>query len=137
MIAKVSQIYFPVHGDQRGSLIAIEHNIDIPFSVLRTYYIYGTKQGISRGLHAHKRLKQVLIALSGSVTILCEYIKKKEYYLLDSPNKGLLIEGMVWREMYNFSKNCVLLVLANEHYDEQDYIRNYEEFISMTSRNVQ
>lgn len=135
MNAKVTEIHFSVHGDKRGSLVAIEHNIDIPFNVLRTYYIYGTKKNISRGLHAHKKLKQILIAVSGSMSITCEYKNKKEYYRLNSPEKGILIEGMVWREMFDFSPDCVLLVLANEHYNEQDYIRNYEEFLCITSEN--
>ena len=133
MIAQVTPINFKIHGDDRGSLISIEHNIDIPFSVNRTYYIYNTAQSISRGFHAHKKLKQVLIAVSGSVTILCEYKHKKEFYQLNSPEKGLYINGIVWREMHNFSSDCVLLVLASEHYDESDYIRSYNEFKDITS----
>ena len=122
-------IYFPVHGDERGSLVALEAERDIPFKIRRAYYIYGTQQGVPRGFHAHRTLKQVLIAVSGAVCIHCEFNAKKEEFFLDKPNKGLLLDGLVWREMHDFSEGCVLLVLASEHYCEKDYIRNYEFFI--------
>ena len=117
-----------VHGDERGSLIALESGSDIPFEVLRVYYIYGTHSDTPRGFHAHRHLKQMLVAVSGSVTVSCEYNSQKNQYHLDSPDKGLLIEGLVWREMYDFSENCVLMVLASEHYHEEDYIRSYDAF---------
>lgn len=125
---KVEVIRFPVHGDERGSLIALEGGQDIPFEIHRVYYIYGTKQNVSRGFHAHHALKQMLVAVSGSVTITCEYSERRETYLLDSPGKGLLVQGLVWRELHGFSPDCVLLVLASEHYREEDYIRDYNVF---------
>lgn len=124
----VRMISFPVHGDSRGELIALESGREIPFDIKRTYYIYNTTEGISRGFHAHKELKQVLIAVSGVVKIRCEYNNCVKEVFLDSPTKGLLIEGLVWREMHDFSKDCVLLVLASGYYTEEDYIRNYDIF---------
>ena len=121
-------VQFHIHGDERGSLIALEGGSDIPFEVRRVYYIYGTHSGIPRGFHAHRILKQLLVAVSGAVTISCEYNSRKNQYHLDSPDKGLLLEGLVWREMYDFSPDCVLMVLASEHYHEEDYIRSYDVF---------
>ena len=128
MKPNVELVQFAVHGDSRGSLIALESEDDVPFKVRRTYYIYGTQAGTPRGFHAHRNLKQMLIAVSGSVTIHCEFYGQKQTFLLNSPEKGLLIEGLVWREMYDFSEGAVLLVLASEHYSEEDYIRDYNVF---------
>ena len=127
---RVQQINFPQHGDSRGSLIALESmSVHVPFDVKRVYYIYDTSPGTIRGKHAHKELKQVLICISGACTVVCELPDgSKSAHRLDWPDKGLLIEGLVWREMKEFSKDAVLLVLANEHYDENDYIRDYEKF---------
>lgn len=128
MKAKTELLSFPIHGDARGSLVALECFKEIPFAIKRIYYIFGTQKNIPRGFHAHKELKQILISVSGSVTIHCEHNLHKRTYHLDSPDKGLLIEGLVWREMHDFSPNCVLLVLASEHYCEADYIRDYDIF---------
>lgn len=128
MTPRAEIIHFPVHGDERGALVALECEREIPFNVCRAYYIYGTKQGVPRGFHAHRMLKQVLIAVSGSVHIHCEYNSRKEEFFLDRPDTGLLLEGLVWREMHDFSEDCVLLVLASEHYCEEDYIRSYDLF---------
>lgn len=128
MTPKAEIISFPVHGDERGALIALEGERDIPFEVRRVYYIYGTRSDMPRGFHAHKHLKQLLVAVSGSVTVTCEYGRQKEKYLLDSPSRGLLLEGLVWREMHDFSPDCVLVVFASEHYREEDYIRDYQVF---------
>ena len=132
MTANTALISLQVHGDDRGSLIALENGHNLPFDVKRVYYIYGTKAGVSRGFHAHKKLKQMLIAVSGSVEIHCEMNRQKAVHLLDTPDKGLLIEGMVWHTMENFSSDCILLVLADGYYDESDYIRNYAQFLKMT-----
>ncbi len=122
---------FNVIGDDRGSLISIESKTDIPFEIKRVYYIFGNKNNIRRGFHAHKNLQQLLIAVSGSCKILIDSGKSKEEVLLDSPKKGLLIKNFVWREMFDFSADCVLLVLASEHYDEKDYIRDYNQFLDL------
>lgn len=129
MTANVSLIRFQVHGDDRGSLIVLENGHNLPFDVKRVYYIYGTKPNVARGFHAHKKLKQLLIAVSGTVTVKCEYNGSQKEYTLNRPDEGLLIEGLVWREMHDFSSDCVLLVLADEYYSENDYIRDYNEYL--------
>ena len=135
MIAAVREISFPQHGDERGKLIALEALSElVPFEVKRVYYIFDTTPGTVRGKHAHKVLKQVLICVSGACTIECEMSDgTKSEYRLDWPDRGLLIEGLVWRNMKEFSKDAVLLVLASEHYDEADYIREYEVFKRLSS----
>ena len=125
----VQLIDFNVKGDDRGSLISLERNISIPFDIQRVYYIFDTKTDVKRGFHAHRNLKHVLVCVNGSCQILIDNGKEKTTVLLDSPNQGLYLEGLIWREMFAFSENCVLMVLASELYDESDYIRNYEEFI--------
>ena len=135
MTANTALISLQVHGDDRGSLIALEngrHNL--PFDVKRVYYIYGTKEGVSRGFHAHKKLKQLLIAVSGSAAIKCEYNGSQKEYTLNRPDEGLLIEGLVWREMHDFSPDCVLLVLADDYYNESDYIRDYQMYLKEAER---
>lgn len=127
--ACVRMIQFDIKGDERGSLIALEKGYNLPFDIRRFYYIFDTQSGITRGCHAHKKLKQVLIAVSGSVDIFCEYNGRKEKYTLDRPDQGLLIEGYVWREMKNFGRNTVLAVLADDYYNEADYIRCYNTFL--------
>ncbi len=129
-IGRVIELQLQRHGDARGSLVALEGMSEqIPFEVKRVYYIYDTTPGTIRGKHAHKELKQVLICISGACTIECELPNGgKVSHRLDWPDKGLLIEGLVWREMKDFSKDAVLLVLASEHYDEADYIRDYNQF---------
>lgn len=136
MEAKTELLSFPIHGDSRGSLIALECFEEIPFAIKRIYYIFGTQKNTPRGFHAHKELKQILISVSGSATIHCEQNSCKRKYFLNSPDKGLLIEGLVWREMHDFSPDCVLLVLANQHYDENDYIRSYEEFLKIVLQSL-
>ena len=120
---------FPIIGDNRGSLIALETFQNIPFDIKRVYYIFDTSSGVSRGFHAHRDLKQILICVKGSCRILLDDGKHKKSIILDNPQTGLLIEDLVWREMHDFSEDCVLLVLASEYYDESDYIRNYDNFL--------
>ena len=129
-MALIRELTFTPHGDSRGQLIAVESLSElVPFAVKRVYYIYDTTPGTIRGKHAHKVLKQVLICLSGACTIECEMPDgSKSEHRLDWPDRGLLIDGLVWRNMKDFSKDAVLLVLASEHYDEADYIRDYDEF---------
>lgn len=125
----VKLVDFQTLGDERGSLIAIEQGYNAPFEIKRVYYIFDTKEGVERGFHAHIHLKQIAIAVKGDCTFILDDGKNREEIKLNSPNKGLFIEGLIWREMYNFSSDCVLLVLASEHYDEKDYIRNYDKFM--------
>lgn len=120
---------FKVHGDERGNLIALEQAKEIPFNIQRIYYIYGTQPGIVRGKHAHKALEQVLVCVHGKCKILLDDGHEKKEVLLDSPDRGLYIPNNVWREMYDFSDEAVLLVIASKKYDEADYIRDYKEFL--------
>jgi len=130
----VQWIEFPPLGDDRGSLVALEGNKTVPFDIKRVYYIFGTRPGVARGFHAHKALKQVAVCVTGKCRILLDNGIEKADVWLDSPARGIVIREMVWREMHDFSPDCVLLVLASEHYDEDDYIRNYEDFIRKASQ---
>jgi dTDP-4-dehydrorhamnose 3,5-epimerase-like enzyme len=121
-------INFKPLGDERGSLIAIEARKAVPFVVSRVYYIFGTKEGVERGFHAHKTLNQVAVAVTGSCEIVLDDGVTQTKVLMDSSEKGVFIEPKVWHYMRDFSPDCVLLVLADQHYDEADYIRDYEEF---------
>lgn len=123
---------FKIMGDERGSLIALEENHNIPFDIKRVYYIFGTKENVRRGYHAHKNLKQLAICVSGSCKFLLDNGTTKEHIELNSPTQGLLLEGLLWREMYDFSPDCVLMVLADAYYDESDYIREYDVFLEAT-----
>lgn len=125
----IKYVNFSQLGDDRGGLISLESGINIPFDIKRVYYIYGTKIGVSRGYHAHKALKQIAVCVSGQCRFILDDGHSREETVLDSPDKGILIEDMIWREMQEFSEDCVLLVLASEHYDEEDYIRDYQVFI--------
>lgn len=129
----VKKCQLTIHGDDRGSLIAVENGKNIPFEIRRVYYIFGTHADVARGFHAHRKLQQMLVATSGSVELRWEYDEQKGSTILNSPTEGLLIEGLVWREMHNFSPDCVLMVLASEYYDEADYIRDYDVFLQETA----
>ncbi len=126
---KVTTYEFEEHGDDRGILIALEEYKNVPFNIRRCYYMYNTQPGVRRGFHAHKSLEQILVCVSGSCKILLDDGQSKETVLLDRPNKGLYIAHNIWREMFDFSDNAVLMVLASKLYDESDYIRSYDEFL--------
>lgn len=117
------------HGDERGSLVSLEEGSNIPFEVKRVYYVFNTKDGVRRGFHAHKTLKQVAIAVRGSCRFVLDDGKERIEITLDNPAQGLVIESFMWREMYDFTADCVLMVLADQHYDESDYIRDYNDFL--------
>ena len=127
MKAKVELLTFKEFLNEKGSLIALEEMANIPFQIKRIYYIFNS-EGNLRGLHAHKQLKQVLICVSGSCSVKVEYNGTCELYQLSKENQGLLIEGLVWREMFDFKEDTVLIVLASELYNPQDYIFDYNEF---------
>lgn len=136
MEAKVAELVIPDHGDERGNLIALEGLSEIvPFEIKRVYYSFDTQPGSVRGNHAHKNLKQLIICVSGACTFVCEMPDgSRTEHLLNWPNKALLVEGMVWREIKDFSKDSVMIVLASEHYDERDYIRDYNVFKKICGR---
>ncbi len=126
---------FRSHGDIRGQLIAVEADNDIPFEIKRVYYMYDTGIGVRRGYHAHKSLQQVLICVHGSCKILMDDGSDKEIVPLNDPSIGLYIGNNIWREMFDFSSDAVLMVLASDYYDESDYIRNYDDFLSFIGAN--
>lgn len=126
---QVIKYVFQPHGDKRGQLVALEEFKDIPFKIKRVYYMYDTAKGIVRGYHAHKSLEQILICIHGSCKILLDNGKEKKIVPLEKPYQGLCVANNMWREMYDFSADSVLMVLASELYDENDYIRDYDEFL--------
>lgn len=130
---QIKRYTFQAHGDERGQLVALEELKDIPFKIKRVYYIYDTAEGVARGHHAHKALEQVLICIHGSCKILLDNGLEKETILLNKPDEGLYVANNIWREMYDFSPDAVLLVLASELYDEGDYIRDYKAFLQFLS----
>lgn len=122
------------HGDERGSLVSLEDQKNVPFDIRRVYYLFGTEEGVRRGFHAHRDLQQLVIAVRGSCRFMLDDGSEKIDLLLDNPAQGLLLPRMLWREMYDFSPDCVLMVLADAHYDEADYIRDYDQFLEMTKQ---
>lgn len=131
---QVIKYAFQQHGDERGMLVALEELKDIPFKIKRVYFMYGTKQNIHRGFHAHKKLEQILICIHGSCRVKLDNGKEKKVVSLEKPYEGLYISSNIWREMYDFSIDAVLLVLASDFYYEEDYIRNYEEFLNFINK---
>lgn len=119
---------FKVRENYDGKLVALEAEQDIPFEIKRVYYIWGNKPDIVRGKHAHRKLEQVVICMSGSCDFILDNGIKQETIHLNSADKGIYIKNNIWREFNNFSKDCVIMVLASEHYDEADYIRDYEQY---------
>lgn len=126
---QVIKYVFQPHGDARGQLVALEEFKDIPFEIKRVYFMYDTQEGVRRGYHAHKSLQQILVCIHGSCKILLDNGEEKKVIPLERPYEGLYIANDMWREMYDFSPDAVLLVLASALYDESDYIRDYEEFL--------
>lgn len=122
---------FQQHGDERGQLIALEEYKDIPFKIKRVYYMYDTGEGVRRGFHAHKCLEQILICIHGSCKVMLDDGSEKKVVSLEKPYEGLYVANNMWREMFDFSEDAILLVLASELYDESDYIRDYSEFLSV------
>jgi dTDP-4-dehydrorhamnose 3,5-epimerase-like enzyme len=131
---QIKTIALQDYSDARGSLVALEDQKDVPFTIRRIYYIFGTKPDEQRGFHAHKDLTQLVVAVKGSCTFILDDGAERAEITLDNPARGLLVESMMWREMRNFSPDCVLMVLASAHYDESDYIRDYELFLKARSK---
>jgi uncharacterized RmlC-like cupin family protein len=129
---KIFDIPSVISPENMGSLSYIEKEV-IPFSIKRVYYLYDVPLNGERGGHAHKNLFQVLIALNGSFEIFLDDGKKTKKIVLNRPDIGLYIPNGIWREMNKFSKNSVCLVLASDDYDENDYIRNYQEFKKLSN----
>lgn len=119
--------------DIRGSLSYLESSIDFPFEFKRLYYLYNIPYCEVRGAHAHKNLKQILVCLHGSVDVILYDGKSNKTVTLESPNLGLYICPMIWRDLKAFKNDAVLAVIASEHYDESDYIRDINEFTKLTN----
>ena len=130
---QVIKYVFQPHGDARGQLVALEEFKDIPFEIKRVYFMYDTLEGVHRGFHAHKALQQILVCVHGSCKILLDNGEEKKVIPLERPYEGLYIANDMWREMYDFSHDAVLMVLASAVYDESDYIRDYDEFLRFVS----
>lgn len=128
---QIVKYVFQQHGDERGSLVALEEFKDIPFEIKRVYYMYGTAEGVHRGFHAHKNLEQILICIHGTCKIKLDNGFEQKIIPLEKPYEGLHVKSNMWREMYDFSEDAVLMVLASEYYDENDYIRDYDTFLKL------
>ena len=116
-------------GDERGKLVVVEGAMDIPFEIKRVFYIYGSDSSVIRGQHANRDSEFVLINVSGSSKVRVDNGFEEEIIELNRPRMGLYLPTMVWKEMYDFSEDSVLLVLANTHYDGNEYIRDYDEYL--------
>ena len=123
-------IELPKITDPRGNLTVAEAFKNVPFDIRRAYWVYDVPGGESRGGHAHKRLRQLVIAMSGSFTVTLDNGHEQQKYLLNHPWEGLLIETETWRTLDDFSSGAVCLVLASHLFNEEDYIRDYDEYLS-------
>ena len=131
---KVKMLDFKQHGDERGHLVVVEGNTDIPFEIKRVFYIYGSDKDVIRGQHANRKSEFVLINVAGKSKVKVKDGEGNEaIYCLNRPHTGVYLPTMVWKEMYDFSEDSVLLVLASEHYDNSEYIRDYNEFCKIIS----
>ena len=130
---QIVKYMFQPHGDDRGQLISLEEYNDIPFRIKRVYYMYDTGEGVVRGHHAHKNLQQILVCIHGSCKVRLDNGVEKKVISLEKPYEGLYVANNMWREMFDFTPDAVLVVFASEIYDESDYIRDYDEFLRFTS----
>jgi len=129
-IDKVKMLEFPQNGDERGHLVIVEGEKDIPFEIKRAFYIYGSDKDVVRGKHANRRTEFVLINVAGKSKVKIRDGEGNEIiFCLNRPHTGLYIPTMVWKDMYDFSEDSVLLCLASEHYDPTEYIRDYDEYV--------
>lgn len=131
MIEKCKIISFSDLGDERGKLIVIEGGQAIPFEIKRVFYMYGSDETVVRGQHANKESEFVLVNVAGKSKVRVTDGREKKTFLLDKPMMGIYIPKMVWKDMYDFSPDSVLLVLASTHYDSKEYIRNYQDYLNI------
>ena len=131
---KCPVFYFDVKGDERGQMIVIEGGVDIPFDIKRMFYIYGSDTSVIRGQHANRESEFILINVHGTSKVKLRDGEEEMTVSLDAPMKGIYIPRMIWKDMYDFSEDSVLLVLASEHYDPDEYIRDYDEFVKIIKR---
>ncbi len=136
-INKVKMLEFSEKGDERGRLVIIEGGQDIPFEVKRVFYIYGSDKDVMRGQHANRRTEFVLINVSGTSKVKVKDGRGNEViFCLNRPHTGVYLPAMVWKDMYDFSEDSVLLVLASEHYDAKEYIRDYSTFANEITKTL-
>jgi len=131
MISKIKE--FKVLGDNRGQLVVLEGNKNIPFDIKRVFYIYGTQPNTPRGSHSHYKTKQFLVVVNGSCKVTLDNGENKETFNLNKPNIGLFQDSLIWGSMHDFSEDCVLMVLADDFYVEDDYIRDYNNFLEVVN----
>lgn len=130
MLTNCHMIQFKRIGGDLGALTALEGAREVPFDIKRVYYITDVPENVTRGFHSHRKLEQVLLCLHGSVKIRVKTPLEEEVIPLKEDSEGLYIGHMVWREMFDFTPGAVLMVLASEHYTEDDYIRDYEKYMN-------
>lgn len=134
----IRTLEFPQFGDERGHLVVVEGLKDIPFEIRRIFYIYGSQSDVVRGKHANRRSEFVLINVAGSSKVRAKDGKGNELiFSLNRPHTGIYLPRMIWKEMYDFSEDSILLVLSSEVYDSQEYIRNYDEFLQVVLQGEQ
>jgi len=123
-------------GDDRGGLIPFEKGMNVPFEVARAFYIFNTRPGTARGSHANRNSQFLFVVISGSCNVKINNGIEQSIITLNRPNQALWLDKMVWKEMYDFSYNAILLVLSNEKYDEKEYIRDYPEYQLIFSSDI-
>lgn len=134
----VRMLEFPQRGDERGHLVVVEGMKDVPFEIKRIFYIYGSDIDVVRGQHANKKSQFVLINVAGKSKVkVKDGLGNEAVFSLNRPHTGIYLPQMVWKDMYDFSEDSVLLVLSSEHYDPEEYIRNYDEFVKIVTKEAQ
>lgn len=126
---RVRKLTFQENGDERGKLVVVEGLKDIPFQIARIFYIYGSSRDVIRGCHANRKSEFVLINVHGSSKVMVTNGREKSVFNLDTPHSGIYLPTMVWKEMYDFSPDSILLCLASEAYDPDEYIRDYDAYL--------
>ncbi len=129
ILDQVYTLEFKQNGDERGHLVVVEEKKDVPFSIARIFYIYGSDRDVVRGRHANRRTEFVLINVSGTSKVKVMDGKEEKVIVLDRPHMGVYLPKMVWKEMYDFSEDSVLLCIASEPYDPGEYIRDYDAYL--------
>lgn len=129
LAGQIKIMEFPDFGDERGNLVVVEGGVDIPFDVKRAFYIYGSDSEVIRGRHANRKSEFVMINVSGKSKVKVDNGYEQQIIELNRPRMGLYLSTMIWKDMYDFSADSVLLVLASEHYDAGEYIRDYDTYI--------
>ena len=134
----VRMLEFPQRGDERGHLVVVEGMKDVPFEIKRIFYIYGSDTDVVRGQHANKKSQFVLINVAGKSKVkVKDGLGNEAVFSHNRPHTGIYLPQMVWKDMYDFSEDSVLLVLSSEHYDPEEYIRNYDEFVKIVTKEAQ